>query len=86
MCSMTWQAPSISPLAWAVAHEMSELIQASTGNKLNFDALCWHVVRPSNTHDSTTPIWSRRLTRHHARPSIIRCSTTLNPSISLMCC
>lgn len=30
--------------AWAVAHELSGIILAATGNRLNFDALCWHVV------------------------------------------
>ena len=29
--------------AWAVAHELSEVVLNATGNRLNFDALCWHV-------------------------------------------
>lgn len=29
--------------AWAVARELSDLVEAATGNRLNFDALCWHV-------------------------------------------
>ena len=26
--------------AWAVAHELSEVVLNATGNRLNFDALC----------------------------------------------
>ena len=38
--------------AWAVAHELSDIVQAATGgNRLNFDALCWH-VDPTDAHPS----------------------------------
>jgi len=29
--------------AWSIAHELSDVVLRATGNRLNFDALCWHV-------------------------------------------
>ena len=50
--------------AWAVANELSAFVFETTGNRLNHDALLWHV----GVHDSTPTAFSPPPTRSAPAP------------------